>query len=55
MQGDALENVVCKMAVILPQPQYVCMINAELILGLRPSNERLRYKVSPFLIDWVQT
>ena len=25
------------------------------ILGLRPANERRRYKVTPSLIDWVQT
>ena len=27
----------------------------ELILGLRPGNERRRYKVTPSLIGWVQT
>ena len=27
----------------------------ELILGLRPANERRRYKVTPFLIGWAQT
>ena len=26
-----------------------------LILGLRPANERHRYKITPSLIDWVQT
>ena len=26
-----------------------------LILGLRPANEKRRYKVTPSLIDWVQT
>ena len=26
-----------------------------LILGLRPANERRRYKVSPSLIGWAQT
>ena len=26
-----------------------------LILGLRPVNERRRYKVTPSLIGWVQT
>ena len=26
-----------------------------LILGLCPANERRRYKVTPSLIDWVQT
>ena len=26
-----------------------------LILGLRPANERGRYKVTPSLIGWVQT
>ena len=25
------------------------------ILGLRPANERRRYKVTPSLIDWAQT
>ena len=28
--------------------------NAELILGLFPASERLRYKVTPALIGWVQ-
>ena len=26
-----------------------------LILGLRPANERRRYKLTPFLIGWVQS
>ena len=26
-----------------------------LILGLHPANERRRYKVTPYLIDWAQT
>ena len=28
---------------------------AGLILGLRPANERRRYKVTPYLIGWAQT
>ena len=28
---------------------------AELILGLHSANERRRYKLTPFLIGWVQT
>ena len=28
---------------------------SELIVGLRPANERRRYKVTPSLIGWVQT
>ena len=28
---------------------------AGLILGLRPANERRRYKVTPSLIGWAQT
>ena len=28
---------------------------AGLILGLRPANERRRYKLTPSLIGWVQT
>ena len=28
---------------------------AGLILGLRPTNERRRYKVTPSLIGWAQT
>ena len=31
-----------------------CLITG-LILGLRPANERLRYKVTPSLIGWAQT
>ena len=30
-------------------------ICAGLILGLRPANDRRRYKVTPSLIGWVQT
>ena len=33
---------------------YSCM-NSGLILGLRPANERRRYKVTPSLIGWAQT
>ena len=29
--------------------------NAGLILGLQPANENRRYKVTPYLIGWVQT
>ena len=29
--------------------------NAGLILGLRPANERRRYKVTPSLIGWAQS
>ena len=31
------------------------LTQAGLILGLRPANERRRYKVTPSLIGWVQT
>ena len=31
------------------------MLNSGLILGLHPANERLRYRVAPSLIGWVQT
>ena len=34
--------------------ESVC-INSGLILGLRPANERRRYKVTPSLIGWAQT
>ena len=33
-----------------PKRQYT-----ELILGLRPANERRRYEVTPSLIGWAQT
>ena len=42
----------------------LCLVNFELhgshnrsglILGLRPANERRRYKVTPSLIGWAQT
>ena len=29
--------------------------NVGLILGLRPANEKSRYKVTPYLIGWAQT
>ena len=31
------------------------LVITELILGLRPANERRRYKVMPSLIGWAQT
>ena len=31
------------------------LIRAGLILGLRPANERRRYKITPSLIGWSQT
>ena len=30
-------------------------IYSVIILGLRPANERRRYKVTPVLMDWAQT
>ena len=33
----------------------ICRNNAWLILALHTANERRRYKVTPSLIDWVQT
>ena len=32
-----------------------CKCKSGLILGLRPANERRRYKVTPSLIGWSQT
>ena len=32
-----------------------CLLKTGLILGLRPTNERRRYKVTPSLIGWAQT
>ena len=37
------------------QDGYHFADNAGLILGLRPANERRRYKVTPSLIGWAQT
>ena len=37
---------------------WVClrtMLMSVLVLGLRPANERRRYKVTPSLIGWAQT
>ena len=35
---------------------YHCQVNnSDDILGLRPANERRRYKVTPSLIGWEQT
>ena len=31
------------------------IVKSGLILGLRPANERRRYKVTPSLIGWAQT
>ena len=51
------------MSAILSQPKYVYTIagrdyllyaQSGLILGLRPGNERRRYKVRPSLIGWAQ-
>ena len=33
---------------------FEAIVYAELILGLRPANERRDYKVTPSLIGWVQ-
>ena len=33
----------------------VLKAESELILGLRPANERRRYQVTPSLIGWAQT
>ena len=39
-----------------PSDNALCLaIHADLILGLRPVNERRRYKVTPSLIGWAQT
>ena len=44
-----------------PGSRYIQVIEAEwrmyagLILGLRPANERRRYKVTPSLIGWAPT
>ena len=35
--------------------QWQCCGHWRLILGLRPANERRRYKVTPSLIGWAQT
>ena len=37
------------------QEQQITQVNTGLILGLRPANERRRYKVTPSLIGWAQT
>ena len=34
---------------------YPNLFHSGLILGLRPANERRRYKVTPSLIGWAQT
>ena len=41
-----------------PAPTHsndIYSIYSERILGLRPANERRRYKVTPSLIGWAQT
>ena len=35
--------------------EHMQYIMSGLILGLRPANERLRYKVTPSLIGWTKT
>ena len=41
---------------LAPKPSlYHLSLTAGLIPGLRPANERRRYKVTPSLIGWVQT
>ena len=34
---------------------FIHTTHSGLIIGLRPANERRRYKVTPSLIDWAQT
>ena len=36
-------------------PNRQLTMHTGLILGLRPANERLRYKVTPFLIGWAHS
>ena len=68
---NAFENAVCEMADILSRPQCAKFVDFryisvyihndagmeynELILGLRPADERCRYQVTPSLIGWAQT
>ena len=41
--------------IIFPCPVFSAgFANPGLILGLRPANERRRYKVAPSLIGWAQ-
>ena len=61
IQEKEAENAVCKVATILFQSWcdnerwWWIENDSELILGLRPANERRRYKVTPSLIGWAQT
>ena len=40
---------------IVPVCFYCTTMDTGLILGMRPANERRRFKVTPFLIGWTQT
>ena len=53
MAADALADVARSSAtmVLIIQNKWVVGLN----LVLRPAKERRRYKIPPFLIDWVQT
>ena len=52
------QNLLSFMPLVLtylpPFSFFVIYSNSGLILGLRPANERRRYKVTPPLINWAQ-
>ena len=51
---DLKENWLCYIGIMLYIGMFVENISG-LFLGLRPANERHRYKVTPSLIGWAQT
>ena len=50
---EATMNIMGKL--IVDKTQQSGIYNSGLILGLHPTNERRRYKVTPSLIGWAQT
>ena len=50
------DNVyITAMILVELRPEFELTEDTALILGLRPANEKHRYKVTPSLIGWAQT
>ena len=58
VQGDIIHAYLTHLnMILLVQGDIACayLTYTGLILGLRPANERRRYKVTPSFIGWAQT
>ena len=55
IQGNALENIACKMDAIVSWPQYNYFPDPGIILDMGLANEKSRYIMTPSLIGWACT